>query len=176
MNFSSIICKSLFILTILLSVISICNIEIIDNIISISIIPIFIVNILVVLNSISITIQEKTNDRKQYNKTFENDNTISEEKKQEYIKDEIIYDEINCFFEIKFARILSWIWVILIVSYLIMIILNNYLSPFVSKCNFNVITVLSSSLLILDAYYKEKISNKIIKVLYNNNLKGGNHV
>lgn len=55
---------------------------------------------------------------------------------------------------------------VLIVSYLIMIILNNYLFPFVSKCNFNVITILSSNLLILDVYYKEKIANKIIKVLY----------
>lgn len=64
MNFSSIVCKSLFILTILLYVISICNIEVIDNIISISIIPIIIVNILVILNNISITIQDKTNDQK----------------------------------------------------------------------------------------------------------------
>ena len=166
MNFSSIICKSLFILTILLSIISIFNIEVIDNIISISIIPIFIVNILVILNNINITIQDKTNNQKQYHKTFENNNTISKEEKQEHIKDEIIHDKINCFFEIKFARILSWVWVVLIVSYLIMIILNNYLFPFISKCNFNVITILSSSLLILDVYYKEKIANKIIKILY----------
>ena len=53
-----------------------------------------------------------------------------------------------------------------------MILLKDYLYPFVSKCNFNTITVLSSSLLILDVYYKDKT----IKILYKNSLKGENHV
>lgn len=176
MNFNSIMYKALFIFTILLSIISIFKIEIIDNIINISIIPIFTANILVILNSISTIIQNGTSDLKQYNKNFENDNTISEVEKREYIRDEIIYDEINHFFEIKFARFLSWVWVVLIISYFIMILLKDYLYPFVSRCNFNPITVLSSSLLILDVYYKDKISNKIIKILYKNSLKGEKYV
>ncbi len=176
MNLNSIIYKTLFIFTILLSIISIFKIEIIDNIINISIIPIFLINILVILNSISTIIQNKTSDLKQYNKNFENDNIISKEEKREHIRDEIIYDEINYFFEIKFARFLSWILVILIVSYFIIILLKDYLYPFVSEYNFNTITALSSSLLILDIYYKDKISNKIIKILYKNSLKGEKYV
>ena len=53
--------------------------------------------------------------------------------------------------------------VILIVMFFIMIIFKNY---FYGLYKFNTISILSSILLILDVCYKERISNKVIKIIY----------
>lgn len=167
MDLKSIIYKALFICMIILFFFSLINNKTIDMIVDISMIPVFIINIIVLMNSISIEIQEKTNNIKQYHKKFENDENITREEKENHIKEEIIYDKINCFFRIKFSRILSWILVILIVIFLMMMIFKNYFYSLLSKYKFNTISILSLILLILDVYYKEKISNKVIKTLYN---------
>lgn len=92
---------------IILFLFSLINNKTIDMIVDISTIPVFIANIIILMNSISTEIQEKTNEIKQYHKDFENDETITKVEKENHIREEIIYDKINYFFKIKFTRILS---------------------------------------------------------------------
>lgn len=164
-DLKSIIYKALFICMIILFLMSLTNIKVIDEIVNISVIPIFIINI-IIMNSISIEIQKKSEEIKQYHKNFENDMSITIRQREEHIKKEKIYDKIEKFFEIKFMRILSWILVVLIEAYVMMIIFIDYCYSFFSRFEFNTISILSSILLILDICYREKISNKLIRITY----------
>ena len=166
LDLKSIICKKLFISMIILFLMSLINIKVIDEIVTISVIPIFIINIIIIMNSISIEIQKKSEEIKQYHKNFENDISITEEQREKHIKEEIIYEKIRNFYEVKFARILSSSLVILLVIYVIMIIFKDCFYSFFSKYEFNTISILSSILLVLDIYYKEKILNILIRITY----------
>lgn len=170
MELKSIIYKATFIFTIILAVLSIfqiwIKIESIDKIINVSIFPLFIFNILLIVNNINETICNKAEERKQYFKQFENDFSIAENERLNKIKDEIIYDEIRELCEKKIRRLISTICVANIVLQILLICFKDYFYNILRFCNFNFISILSTSILIIDIYYKEKISIRILQEIY----------
>lgn len=178
MEIRSIINKALFIFTIVLAIFSILgfwiNIDTINQLIVISTVPIFIFNSLFILNSINKSIRDNAEDKKQYFKQFENDNSIAEKERNLYIDKEIIYDNIREKCEIKNNRILSTICVINIVIELLCICFKENIYNLLKFCSFNTMTIFSLTILIIDMCYKEKISNKVLQIYYNKALKNNN--
>ena len=175
MQLESIIYKAIFIFTIIMASISIfIKTESINELINISTIPMFMFNILLIINSINEVIRKIAEERKQYFKQFENDFSISKKDRLNKINDEIIYDEIRNLSEEQINRFLSTILVIIIVIEIVFICFKENFYEILRVYNFNVISLLSTSILIIDIYYKEKIATKIIEKIYKNKKQRNN--
>lgn len=174
MEIESIIYKALFIFTVVLAIFSIIglwiNIDTINQLLVISTVPIFVFNILFIMNSINKGIRDKAEDKKQYFKQFENDDSITEEERNSYINKENIYDNIREKCEVKNARILSTICVVDIVIELLCICFKENIYNVLKFINFNTMSIFSLTILITDMCYKEKISNRILQAYYNKQL------
>ena len=170
MDIKSIIYKATFIFTITLAIISIVGlgikIEAIDQFLNVSTIPIFLFNILIIINSINETIGKKAEDKKQYYKQFENNYQIKEEERIKLVNNEVIYGDICELSDIKIKRILSTVCVAVIVAEFLLICFKEYCNEIFKNFNFNVVSIFSLSVLIIDIYYKDKIANKILNKMY----------
>ena len=168
MEFKSIMNKSIFIVTLILTIICWINNNVIESFVTTCIIPIFLINVLLIMNSINSIIIEKTSEKRSVYKKYENDDTIDNIERDNYIKKEEIYDKINCFFELKINRIMSWFMVLILIVFFIMVIFNQNIYKVISNFKYNSISMLSCVLLIVDTVYKEKIADYIINIIYKN--------
>ncbi len=168
MEFKSIMNKSIFIVTLILTIICWINNNVIESFVTTCIIPIFLINVLLIMNSINSIIIEKTSEKRSVYKKYENDDTIDNIERDNYIKKEEIYDKINRFFELKINRIMSWFMVLILIVFFIMVIFNQNIYKVISNFKYNSISMLSCVLLIVDTVYKEKIADYIINIIYKN--------
>lgn len=166
MEFKSIVIKAMFFITMIFSLFSFGDNQSLNSFISQIALSIMIINMLIVVDNINGMVIKESDESRQYFKQYENDYSISDIERKEYIKNEIVNDKINRFFELTVNRFLSSVMVVIIVATITLVVFHINLIESVRGLN-NFITIFSCSILIFDINYKEKMSKKVIKWAYN---------
>ena len=169
MEVKSIIIKGIFGVLLILIVVSFinCFINIVwnDEIIIVTTLPIFLIDFLLVLDNINKQLEKVAYEyRYGYRNEAANEKNY---KKRKLIEDkEQICEKIEIISYKRISRVLSTIGFIVTILIIFSLMFRKEVYELLKNINFNLITMISTMLLLIDSYYKEKIVNKLYKILF----------